>query len=107
MLVNFTSGVFKSEKGMELYQFRWAQVREKYLPLLREQGLVRYAGMQIWNKQGKTQMGWLFEYSDPEAYKRCQPIFKDIENDMGDLELQLTAYRGVVVEDHDLSLIHI
>ena len=101
MLVNFTSGVFKSEKEMELYQFRWAQVREKYLPILREQGLVRYAGMQIWNKQGKTQMGWLFEYSDPEAHKRCQPIFKDIETDMGDLELQLTAYRGVVVEDHD------
>ena len=47
MLVNFTSGVFKSEKEMELYQFRWAQVCEKYLPLLREQGLVRYAGMQI------------------------------------------------------------
>ena len=57
MLVNFTSGVFKSEKEMELYQFRWAQVREKSLPLLREQGLVRYAGMQIWNKHGKTQMG--------------------------------------------------
>ena len=79
--MNFTSGVFRSEKEMELYQFRWAQVREKYLPLLREQGLVRYAGMQIWNKQGKTQMGWLFEYSDPEAYKRCQPIFKDIDTD--------------------------
>ena len=58
MLVNFTSGVFKSEKEMELYQFRWAQVREKYLPLLREQGLVRYAGMQIWNKQGKTPVSY-------------------------------------------------
>ena len=46
-------------------------------------------------------MSWLFEYSDPEACKRCQPIFKDIEDDMRDLELQLTAYRGVVVEDHD------
>ena len=70
MLVNFTSGVFRSEKEMELYQFRWSQVRDKYLPLLREQGLVRYAGMKIWNKHGKTQMGWLFEYSDPEAYTR-------------------------------------
>jgi hypothetical protein len=100
-LVNFTSGVFRSEKEMELYQFRWSQVRDKYLPLLREQGLVRYAGMKIWNKHGKTQMGWLFEYSDPEAYKRCQSIFKEIEADMGDLELQLTAYRGVVIEDYD------
>ena len=59
MLVNFTSGVFKTEKEMELYQFRWSQVRDKYLPLLRENGLVRYAGMKVWNKQGKTQMGWL------------------------------------------------
>lgn len=47
MLVNFTPGVFKSEKEMELYQFRWARVSEKYLPLLRKRGLVRYAGMQI------------------------------------------------------------
>ena len=99
--MNFTLGVFKFDKEMELCQFRWAQVRDKYLPLLREQGLVRYAGMQIWNKRGKTQMGWLFEYSNLEAYKRCQPIFKDIETDIGDLELQLTACRSVVVEDHD------
>ena len=25
MLVNFTSGVFRSEKEMELYQFRWSK----------------------------------------------------------------------------------
>ena len=101
MLVNFTSGVFRSEKEMELYQFRWSQVRDKYLPRLREKGLVRYDSMKIWNKHGKTQMGWLFEYTDPEAYKRCQSIFKEIETDMGDLELQLTTYRGVVTDDYD------
>ena len=28
-------------------------------------------------------------------------MFKEIETDMGDLELQLTAYRGVVTEDYD------
>lgn len=101
MLINFTSGVFKSEKEMELYKFRWAQVSEQYTAELRKAGLVRYVALQIWNKQGKTQMGWMFEYEDPEAYKRCQPIFKKIEAELGDLEMQLTAYRGIVVEDHD------
>jgi hypothetical protein len=46
-------------------------------------------------------LGWLFEYSDPDAYKKkCQPIFKQMEADFGDIEMQLTAYRGVVLEEH-------
>ena len=61
---------------------------------------MRWASTQIWNKQGKSQLGWLFEYSDPEAYKKCQPIFKQMEADFGDIEMQLTAYRGVVLEEH-------
>lgn len=101
MLINFTSGVFKSEKEMELYRFRWSEIREKYVDDLRKEGLVRWAAMQIWNKQGKAQMAWLFEYEDPEAYKRCQTIFKTIEAELGDLDMQLTAFRGVVLEDFD------
>jgi len=45
-------------------------------------------------------LGRLFEYSDPDAYKKCQPIFKQMEADFGDIEMQLTAYRGVVLEEH-------
>lgn len=100
MLINFTSGVFKSEKEMELYKFRWNEARDKYLSDLQSLGLVRWASMQIWNKQGKAQLAWLFEYEDPDAYKRCQPIFKQMEADFGDIEMQLTAYRGVVFEEH-------
>ena len=70
MLINFTSGVFKSEKEMELYKFRWNEARSKYLADLQANGLIRWASMQIWNKQGKSQLGWLFEYSDPDAYKK-------------------------------------
>ena len=32
--------------------------------------------------------------------KKCQPIFKQMEADFGDIEMQLTAYRGVVLEEH-------
>ena len=60
MLINFTSGVFKSEKEMELYKFRWNEARDKYLSDLQSLGLVRWASMQIWNKQGKAQLAWLF-----------------------------------------------
>ena len=100
MLINFTSGVFKSEKEMELYKFRWNEARDKYLTDLQSLGLVRWASMQIWNKQGKAQLAWLFEYEDPDAYKRCQPIFKQMEADFSDIEMQLTSYRGVVLEEH-------
>ena len=100
MLIIFTSGVFKSEKEMELYKFRWNEARDKYLGDLEAAGLVRWASMQIWNKQGKAQLGWLFEYSDPDAFKRCQPIFKQIESDFSDIEFQLSAYRGVVLEEY-------
>ena len=85
---------------MELYKFRWNEARDKYLSDLQSLGLVRWASMQIWNKQGKAQLAWLFEYEDPDAYKRCQPIFKQMEADFGDIEMQLTAYRGVVLEEH-------
>ena len=100
MLINFTSGVFKSEKEMELYKFRWNEARDKYLGDLQDAGLLRWAMMQIWNRQGKAQLGFLFEYEDPDAFKRCQPVFKKIEADFGDIELHLTAFRGVLLEEH-------
>ena len=53
---------------MELYKFRWNEARSKYVADLQANGLIRWASMQIWNKQGKSQLGWLFEYSDPDAY---------------------------------------
>ena len=86
MLINFTSGVFKSEKEMELYKFRWNEARDKYFDDLQANGLNRWASMQIWNKQGKSQLGWLFEYSDPDAYKKCQPIF--IMRNMGEPDVR-------------------
>ena len=52
------------------------------------------------NRANPNWVGWLFEYSDPDAYKKCQPIFKQMEADFGDIEMQLTAYRGVVFEEH-------
>ena len=46
MLINFTSGVFKSEKEMELYKFRWNEARDKYLDDLQTNGLTRNATKQ-------------------------------------------------------------
>ena len=34
-----------------------------------------------------------------DAQKRCQSIFKQMEADFGDIEMQLTANRGVVLEE--------
>ena len=99
MLINFTSGVFKSEKEMDFTNSAGMRRATNIWAIL-STGLVRWASMQIWNKQGKAQLGWLFEYSDPDAFKRCQPIFKQIESDFSDIEFQLSAYRGVVLEEY-------
>ena len=86
---------------MELYKYRWNEARDKYLDDLQANGLLRWVSMRIWNKQGKLQLGWLFEYSDPEAYKKCQPIFKQMEADFGDVEMKLTANRQIVLDEHN------
>ena len=96
----FHFGRFQIRKRDGVVQICWSEAQAKYLDDLQANGLIRWASMQIWNKQGKSQLGWLFEYSDPEAYKKCQPIFKQMEADFGDVEMQLTAYRGVVLEEH-------
>ena len=74
MLINFTSGVFNAGplRPWRLYKFRWNDARDKYLGDLQDAGLLRWAMMQIWNRQGKAQLGFLFEYEDPDAFKRCQ-----------------------------------
>ena len=57
---------------------------------------------KIWNKEGVSILGHLFEYEDDKAYQKCQPIFKEIERDEKEDQLiKVFANRGVVLEEYD------
>ena len=78
-LINFTIQDFISEKELELKLFRWETIKNNYMPKLKEKGLLRLVTNQVWNKEGKSRLGHLFEYEDYKAYKNYQPIFQEIE----------------------------
>ncbi len=31
--------------------------------------------IKVWNKEGVSRLGYLFEYQDNKAYQKCKPIF--------------------------------
>ena len=48
-LINYTTQDFQTEKDLELNDYRWNQIKDKYLPKLKENGLLRMVSMRIWN----------------------------------------------------------
>ena len=61
---------------------------------------------KVWNKEGVSRLGHLFEYEDDKAYQKCQPIFQEIErNEKKDQLIKVFGNRGVVLEEYDLEMI--
>ena len=75
-LINFTTQDFVSEKELELKLYRWEKVKDKYIPKLKASGLLRVVTTKIWNKEGISRLGHLFEYEDEKAYRACQEIIE-------------------------------
>ena len=50
-LINFTTQDFVSEKELELKLYRWDKVKDKYIPKLKVNGLLRVVTTKIWNKE--------------------------------------------------------
>ena len=78
-LINYTTQDFVSEKELELKLFRWNNIKDKYLPKLKANGILRIVTTKVWNKEGVSRLGHLFEYEDEKAYQKCQPIFKRLK----------------------------
>ena len=45
------------------------------MPKLKANGILRIVTKKIWNKEGVSRLGHLFEYEDDKAYQKCQPNF--------------------------------
>ena len=101
-LINFTTQDFVSEKELELKLYRWDNVKDKYISKLKANGLLRVVTTKIWNKEGISRLGHLFEYEDEKAYKKCQPIFEEIERkEKEDQLIKVFANRGIILEEYD------
>tara|TARA_B100000902_G_C26777525_1_gene653438 strand:+ start:134 stop:475 length:342 start_codon:yes stop_codon:yes gene_type:complete len=101
-LINFTTQDFVSEKELELKLYRWDKIKDKYMPKLRANGLLRLVTTKIWNKEGKSRLGHLYEYQDDKSYKKCQPIFQEIErNEKEDQLIKVFGNRGIILEEYD------
>ena len=101
-LINYTTQDFVSEKELELKLFRWNNIKDKYLSKLKANGILRIVTTKVWNKEGVSRLGHLFEYEDDKAYQKCQPIFQEIErNEKKDQLIKVFGNRGVVIEEYD------
>ena len=65
--------------------------------------MIKFTGVKVWNKEGKATLGWIFEYEDADAFKRCQDVFKEIEREENnEVPVIRQAFRGVVIEEEVL-----
>ena len=99
-LINYTTQDFQTEKDLELNDYRWNQIKDKYLPKLKENGLLRMVSMRIWNKDNVFRTGHLFEYKDDISFQKCLPIWQEIEAlEQKDTSIKYQSMRGIVTED--------
>ena len=101
-LINYTTQDFVSEKELELKLFIWNNIKDSQLPKLKANGILRMVTTKVWNKEGVSRLGHLFEYEDDKAYQKCQPIFQEIERiEKEDQLIKNFGNRGVVLEEYD------
>lgn len=96
---NVTLQTFASEGDMALVDQRWESRGPAFLDRLGKAGLLSYEKATIWNKDSKLMRFIIFRYKNPEAMKRCAPIWGEVEKEIfkGAI-IKVTAYRGVSVE---------
>ena len=62
---------------MEFHLVQTDKRFDLFQPRLKAAGLKKI--IPVGNREGKAMVGWVFEYENAEAYKACQPIWKEIE----------------------------
>ena len=102
VLINITIQSFKSENELELSLLKWDSVKEKFMPRLDRNGLIRYSITRIWNKKDQYQLGHIFEYKNEQAMKDCLPIWNDIEREFKDKIPNIAVgYRGILLDQYE------
>ena len=99
LLTNVTIQTFASDADRALHDERWTRIEEDIMARLRENGLVSFKSMKVWNKDSDLVMLHIFEYRSPDALKSCLPIWKEVEAVLfTGVAVKTVAYRGVVTD---------
>jgi len=99
--VNFTELRFTSDKAMRRYladlESIWtAEIMDQMAGL----GLERKSVTRIWNQPDQFKLGILWEYSSPEAFKKCQKVIaRHILPHAHKYEMVARSLRGVPIID--------
>ena len=102
-LVNYTVQTYMNERDMNFADSQWKELKKEYLPRLKVAGLKKMTGMRIWNKEGAFSIGWVFEYENEEAFKKCRPIWQEIDRlEQSQYPLKTLSFRGVVISEEEL-----
>ena len=97
--INVTLQTFASEGDAALVDSRWESQGPAFLERLGKAGLLSYEKAKIWNKDSKLMRFIIFRYKNPEAMKRCAPIWEEVEKEIfKNAVIKVTAYRGISVE---------
>ena len=95
---------FSSEAEMDLSINYVEKTGANFYENMKKIGLMRFRLNQVWNKEGGFALSTLFEYEDEKKYKKCQPIWQEIERKSKDeAPVKIFANRGIVLEDNDLT----
>ena len=99
-LINFSIADYSSKSDLEHNLFKWNEVKDEYLSKLEAKGMIRFTILRIWNKDGIFRLGYLFEYEDELSFKKCQPIWQEIEkNQTSQAPVKIFSNRGIVIDD--------
>ena len=98
-LTNVSIQTFATEADRALHDERWAKIEKETLARLKENGLVSFKSMKVWNKDSDLLEVHIFEYSSPDAFKACLPIWREMEAIVfPGVAVKTVAYRGVVTD---------
>ena len=78
-LINYTTQDFVSEKELELKLFRWNNIKDKYIPKLKANGILRMVTTKVWNKEGVSRLGQLFNMKMIKHIKSANQFLKRIK----------------------------
>ena len=98
--VNFTVEPFSNERDMEFQLVQTDKRFNVFQPQFKAAGLKKVTSARIWNREGKAMVGWVFEYENAEACKACQPIRKEIEQEINvddGTPFIKQAFRGIIL----------
>ena len=97
--ISVTLQTFALEGDLALCNQMWEKLGPKFVNRLEKNGLLSFEITAIWNKDSKLMRFVIFKYKISDAFKRCPPIWEEIEKAVFDgVLIKVTAYRGVTEE---------